>query len=73
MMDESPLPIFESNEDWTNTPSRDKFENLMQLVYGVSTPPKNLQFIVKTTDNKYYMVFYTVLHDKFLYEKLGKR
>jgi hypothetical protein len=73
MMDESPLPVFESNEDWTNTPSRAKFENLMQLVYGVSTPPKNLEFIVKTTDDKYYIVFYTVQHDKFLYEKLAKR
>jgi hypothetical protein len=73
MMDESPLPVFESNEDWTNTPSRQKFENLIQLVYGRSTPTKNLEFIVKTTDDKYFMVFYTVAHDKFLYEKLAKR
>jgi hypothetical protein len=72
MMDESPKPVFESNEDWTNTPSRAKFENLMNLVYG-QMPTKNLEFIVKTTDDKYYMVFYTVLHDKFLYEKLAKR
>jgi hypothetical protein len=27
-------PILESQESWGNTPSRAKFENLIQLVYG---------------------------------------
>jgi hypothetical protein len=72
-MDETPTPVFESNEDWTNTPSRAKFENLMTLVYGTATPSKNLEFIVATTDNKFFWVFYVESKDKFLYEKLAKR
>ena len=72
-MDESPLPVFETNENWGNSPSRAKFETLMTLVYGASTPPKNLEFIVKSTDDKYFSVFYSAENDKFLYEKLTAR
>jgi hypothetical protein len=72
-MDETPKPVFESSEQWTNTPSRAKFENLMNTVYGTPTPPKNLEFIVSTLDDKFFMVFYSKQHDKFLYEKLAKR
>jgi hypothetical protein len=72
-MIEDLTPVFESNEDWTNTPSRAKFENLIQLVYGQPTPTYDLQFIVKTTDNKFFFVHYVKQYDKFLYEKLAKR
>ena len=68
-MMESPLPVFETNEDWGSRPSRTKFENLMNLVYG-QLPAKNLEFIVKSLDSKYFIVFYLKDDDKFLYEKL---
>jgi hypothetical protein len=73
MMERDFTPVFESNEDWTNTPSRAKFENLINMVYGQATPDKNLKFIVYTTDDKFFFVYYLKDYDKFLYEKLAKR
>jgi hypothetical protein len=72
-MERDVTPIFESNEDWGNTPSRAKFENLINMVYGQPTPTYDLKFIVYTTDNKFFFVYYLKQYDKFLYEKLAKR
>ena len=66
-------PVFETNESWNNTPSRANFETLIQLVYGQPTPTYDLKFIAKTTNDKFFFVYYIKQYDKFLYEKLAKR
>jgi len=56
-----------------NNLSRAELEDISNMVIGQPTPNNSVKFIVKSADDKYFLVYYIKAWDKFLYEKLTKR
>ena len=56
-----------------NTLSRGELEDICQHVLGQNVPNETVRFIVKSLDNKYFLVMYIKPWDKFLWNKMKVR
>ena len=66
-------PFIEYNGNLGNGLSRSECESIVNSVIGKNTPDNDYKFLVKGTDDKYFIVFYVKSIDKFLFEKLTAR
>jgi len=66
-------PFIEYNGNLGNGLSRSECESIVNSVIGQNTPNNDYKFLVKSTDDKYFVVFYVKSIDKFLFEKLTAR
>jgi len=59
--------------DTGNNLSRAELEDICMYVIGQTVPNNTVSFRVKTADNKYFLIEYIKIWDKFLYEKMTAR
>jgi len=56
-----------------NTLSRGELEDIVEFVTGNPIPENDVKFIIKSLDNKYFLVEYIKSWDKFLWKKMIDR
>jgi hypothetical protein len=66
-------PLYNYNQSLGNAPSKAKFKQLFQAVYGSDTPPKTIKFLVKDVDGKVLFCLYNKQENEVYFEKLTKR
>ena len=66
-------PKFDYNQSTGNNLSRGELEDICNVFLGISVPAKGFKFVVKTADDKVFLVAYIKDWDLFAYEKLTTR
>jgi len=56
-----------------NQLSKAELRDICQVAIGQDRPNNNVRFIVRTADDKRFVVYYTADNQEFLYEKLTRR